>query len=147
MTDLQLHSLFSLARRKIDQRSVVRVPHLGVYVLLQLLLPTVSVGLQHHLVGDHQVLLDGLDEDLGSQVTRDLSDVNILGEGCSPGQILIIDQLHQSLSSLVDHSIGDHTCLTKSSSQSQAREDVPSNIIRLISVPIMILLLVSNFFC
>ena len=43
-----------------------------------------SVGLQHHLVGDHQVLLDGLDEDLGSKVTGNLSDVHILRECCPP---------------------------------------------------------------
>ena len=44
--------LLPLARREVDQGSVVGVPHLGVDVLFQLLLPSMSVGLQHNFVGD-----------------------------------------------------------------------------------------------
>ena len=44
--------LLPLARGEVDQGSVVGVPHLGVDVLFQLLLPSMSVGLQHNFVGD-----------------------------------------------------------------------------------------------
>ena len=44
--------LLPLAGGEVDQGSVVRVPHLGVDVLFQLLLPSMSVGLQHNFVGD-----------------------------------------------------------------------------------------------
>ena len=46
--------LLPLARREVDKGSVVGVPHLGVDVLFQLLLPSMSVGLQHNFVGDLQ---------------------------------------------------------------------------------------------
>ena len=44
--------LLPLAWGKVDQGSVVGVPHLGVDVLFQLLLPSMSVRLQHNFVGD-----------------------------------------------------------------------------------------------
>lgn len=44
--------LLPLARGEIHKGSVVGVPHLGVDVLFQLLLPSMSVGLQHNFVGD-----------------------------------------------------------------------------------------------
>ena len=44
--------LLPLAGGEVDQGSVVGVPHLGVDVLFQLLLPSMSVGLQHNFVGD-----------------------------------------------------------------------------------------------
>ena len=44
--------LLPLARGEIHQGSVVGVPHLGVDVLFQLLLPSMSVGLKHNFVGD-----------------------------------------------------------------------------------------------
>ena len=44
--------LLPFAGGEVDQGSVVGVPHLGVDVLFQLLLPSMSVGLQHNFVGD-----------------------------------------------------------------------------------------------
>ena len=44
--------LLPLAWGEVDQGSVVGVPHLGVDVLFQLLLPSMSVGLQHNFIGD-----------------------------------------------------------------------------------------------
>ena len=58
-------------------------------------------------------------------MTSNLSDVYILWEGGPPGQVLLIDQLHQGLSRFVDHSVGHNSSLSKGGSKGQAWENVP----------------------
>lgn len=59
-------------------------------------------------------------------MTGDLPDVNVLWESCPSGQVVFVNEFHQSLGCSVDHGVGDHSGLTQGSSQSQAREDVPA---------------------
>ena len=73
----------------------------------------------------HEILLDRLNENLGGQMGGDLPDLHVLGEGGAPGQVVLVDQLHQGLGSLVDHGVSHNPRLTKGGSQGQAGEDVP----------------------
>ena len=50
-----------------------------------------------HLVGDLEVLLDGLLEHPGGEVRRDAADVDILGEGGAAGEVGLGQELHQRL--------------------------------------------------
>ena len=50
-----------------------------------------------HLVGDLQVLLNGLLEHPGGEVRRDAADVDILGEGGAAGEVGLGQELHQRL--------------------------------------------------
>ena len=70
-------------------------------------------------------LLHGLHDDLGSQMTADLPDVNTLRECSASLQIILRDEFNQGLSGTVDHCIRHHTGLTQGSSQCQARKNVP----------------------
>ena len=78
------------------------------------------------LATHNKFLLHGLLEDLGCQVTGDLSDVDVLREGGSSGQVVFVDELHQGLGRSVDHGVGDDSGLAEGRSQCEAREDVPA---------------------
>ena len=73
----------------------------------------------------YEILLDRLNENLGGQMGGDLPDLHVLGEGGAPGQVVLVDQLHQGLGSLVDHGVGHNPRLTEGGSKGQAGEDVP----------------------
>ena len=70
-------------------------------------------------------LLDGLLDDLRGQVGGDLPDVHALGEGGTPAQVVLGDELDQGLGRTVDHGVGHHARLPEGRAEGKAGEDVP----------------------
>lgn len=77
------HFLFSSPWSTIDEGTIVGIPHCRVNVVLESTDAPLVVGLQHHLVGDLQVLLDCLLKHPSGKMSCNFSDVNISGESCS----------------------------------------------------------------